>query len=682
MIGIVICDCGGEIARRLDTESLRRGAAALPGVVYTTREAYPCSKDGQARLREAIRDHKLDRVLIAGCAPRLVERLFRRAAELDDGRVEVADIREQCAFVHADRETATRKAADLIEMGVARLAATQSPGIHIGRVVRAALVIGGGLGGLTVAQSLAENGLDVTLVEHGGALGEAQPDLDERARQLVAERVEAVSRLPRICVLLNARVTDVSGRPGDYEARVTGDGQATTLAAGAIVVAAGAQPKRIGSSRWYDRSRVKTQAEFETELDNQAAAAHDDVVMILCAEGVGDRISPSGDGRCSRVCCMAGVRQAIRARQINPRANVTVLFRELYLGGSGDLHADEIERARKLGVTFFRYSKDHPPAIGDKTVDVPDALTGEPLRLPFDRAVLAMPIEPPEAAGALAALLRVPQDERGFLIEPRVRLRPGRYADDGIFALGGAHQPADTVETLFQAHVTGARVTRFLSQNEIRSEAPIAEVEAALCTGCANCVPVCPTAAITLQKREGVLSLAQVEALRCTGCGNCVVACPVKAINLPGWEDTAILAQISAALRRRDETQLAPRVIALACEWSAYAAAEVAGARRISYPAEVQVIRMPCSARFDPNHILWAFVNGADGVFLGACPPGECHYGDGNRYARERVEALQKQLAERGIDPRRLYLAFVPGDDGEGFAQVMKEFVNLIAVSH
>ena len=680
MIGVVICDCGGEIARRLDTESLRRGAAALPGVAYTAREAYPCSKDGQARLRGAIRDHNLDRVLIAGCAPRLVEQLFRQAAELDDGRVEVADIREQCAFVHTDRETATRKAADLIEMGVARLAATRSPGIHAGRVVRAALVIGGGLGGLTVAQSLAENGIDVTLVEPGGALGEAQPDLDERARQLAAERVEAVTRLPRIRVLLNARVADVSGRPGDYEARVAGDGKATTLAAGAIVVAAGARPKGIGSSRWYDRSRVKTQAEFESELDSLAAAAHDDVVMILCADGAGDRSSLSGDGRCSRVCCVAGVRQAIRVRQINPRANVTLLFRELYLGGSGDLHADELERAQKLGVTFFRYSKDHPPAIGDKTVDVPDALTGEPLRLPFDRVVLAMPIDPPETAGALAALLRVPQDERGFLIEPRVRLRPGRYADDGIFALDGAHQPTDMVETLFQAHVAGARVTRFLSQNEIRSEAPIAEVDAALCTGCANCAPVCPTAAIALQKREGVLSLAQVEALRCTGCGNCAVACPVKAIDLPGWGDAAILAQISAALRRRDETQPAPRVVALACEWSAYAAAEVAGARRISYPAEVRVIRMPCSARFDPNHILWAFVNGADGVFLGACPPGECHYGDGNRYARERVEALQKQLAERGVDPRRLHLAFVPGDEGEGFAQAMREFVNLIGM--
>jgi heterodisulfide reductase subunit A len=671
LIGVVICDCGGEIARRLDTESLRREAAALPGVAYAAREAYPCSKDGQARLRQAIRDHPLDRVLIAGCAPRLVERLFRQAAELDGGRVEVADIREQCAFVHADRETATRKAADLIEMGVARLAATEPRPAPVGRVVRAALVIGGGLGGLAIAQSLAENGVDVTLVEAGGALGEAQPDRDERARQLVAERVEAAERHRRIRILLNARVSDVCGRPGDYEAHVVSDKKATTLAVGAIVVAAGAQSKRMGSDRWYDRSRVKTQAEFETELDNPATAALDDVVMILCASG-------AGDGRCSRVCCLAGVRQAIRARQIHPRANVTVLFRDLYLGGSGDLHADELECARKLGVTFFRYSKDQPPAIGDKTVDVPDALTGEPLRLPFDRVVLAMPIDPPEAAGALAALLRVPRDEHGFLIEPRARLRPGRYADDGVFVLGGAHQPADTAETLFQAHVTGARVTRFLSQDEIRSEAPIAEVDAALCTGCANCAPVCPTAAITLQKREGVLSLAQVEALRCTGCGNCAVACPVKAIDLPGWEDAAILAQISAALRTRGDGQPAPRVVALACEWSAYAAAEVAGARRLSYPAEVRTIRMPCSARFDPNHILWAFINGADGVLLGACPPGECHYGDGNRYARERVEALQRQLAERGIDPRRLHLALVPGDDGEGFARAMKDFLESV----
>jgi heterodisulfide reductase subunit A len=338
-------------------------------------------------------------------------------------------------------------------------------------------------------------------------------------------------------------------------------------------------------------------------------------------------------------------------------------------------------------VTFFRYQKNHPPVIGEKTVDLSDPLTGEPVRVPFDRVVLAMPLEPPADADRLAALLRVPQDESGFLVEPPARLRPGRYADDGLYVLGGAHQPVEAAEALFQAYVTSARALRFLKQETLRTEAPVAEVAPALCTGCANCVPVCPTAAITLAPREHaeVLSLATVEALRCTGCGNCVVACPVKAITLPGWDDAAIFAQISAALSKTpfrgrpcESAPPAPRVVVLACEWSAYAAADMAGARRVPYPADVRIIRMPCSARFDPQHVLWAFLNGAQGVFLGACPPGECHYGAGNRYAAERMDGLKKQLAEHGFDPRRLRLEFLPGDDGQRFAETMTDFVETV----
>jgi F420-non-reducing hydrogenase iron-sulfur subunit len=161
------------------------------------------------------------------------------------------------------------------------------------------------------------------------------------------------------------------------------------------------------------------------------------------------------------------------------------------------------------------------------------------------------------------------------------------------------------------------------------------------------------------------------------------VVCPVRAIALPGWNDAAVVAQISAALRPDGAASGEPRLIALACEWSAYAAADMAGVRPASgaqsvYPAEVRIIRMPCSARFDPDHILWAFLNGADGVFLGACPPGECHYGTGNRYAKDRVEALKKQFVERGIDPRRLCLEFLPGDDGERFAQAITDFTEVV----
>ncbi len=675
-VGVFICDCGGKISGTLDTEALRQDAGAIPEVVYAARESYPCSKDGQARIRQAIAEQKLDRVLIAGCSPRLVEKLFRQAVQpaLEPGYLNVADVREQVAYVHAGDKLALLKAAGLIEMGVARLATTSPTPSHHGRVVKAALVIGSGLSALTVALALADSGMRVTLLEKSGALGGSIPDFQERTRQLLAEKSTLVLKHPMIDALFNAQVTEVSGHPGEYEVKIQQGDQSITYVVGSIVVDNGAQPKSLGVSRWFDRTRVKTQAEFEKELEQAIAPGKmlglENIVMIFCAE-------ESQRQRCSRVCCNIGIRQAMRVRQLNPNANVTVLFRDLYLGGIGGSYEGEFMEARKQGVTFFRYRHDRPPVIGDQSVDVLDTLTGEPVRIPFDRVVLTMPLIPHDDSPALASLLGLPQDEAGFLAEPRVRLRPGRYADPGIYVLGSAQQPADTAEALFQAYLTSSRAARFLSQDKLTVDTPVAAIEAVLCTGCGNCPQVCPTQAIRLEKRDGVLSLSEVDEMRCIGCGNCVVVCPVKAITLPGWDNHEIPAQIAAALQTRQNG--GPKIIALACEWSAYGAADMAGSRRIPYPANVRILRMNCSARFDPYHILWAFISGADGVFLGACPPGECHYGTGNLYAQERIEKLRTELKAHGVDPRRLRLEFLTVDDGKKFAEKMTDFVEEIS---
>jgi heterodisulfide reductase subunit A len=686
-VGVFICKCGGKISGSLDTERLRDYAQSLPEVAYASSENYPCSKDGLLRIQNTIHDHQLDRVLIAGCAPRLVEKLFKEAAiqaELDPGYLHVVNIRETSALIHQPGDPAgLTQAAGIINMSTVRLSASQTAPTHKGPVARSAVVIGSGLSALTVALALADSKNRVALIEKGENLGETTADQQERTRQLTAERVQVVRAHPMIDIFLEAQVSEVSGHPGGYEIHIEQGKKSVIYTAGAIIVSNTPVPKALGKEQWFDRQRVKTQSEFEQEL--QASHGNglplNDIVMVFCAE-------QSQRERCSRVCCQIGIQQAMRAKQLNPNARITVLFRDLYLGGIGSDYEGEFMEARRQGITFFRYRNDHPPVIGDRTIDVLDSLTGVPLQLSYDRIVLTMPLVPQSDSSALAAKLALPQDDDGFMAEPRLRLRPGRYADPGIYVLGSGQQPADTSEALFQAYLTGARAIRFLKQETIKTDAAVAAIDPAVCTGCGNCTQVCPTSAIHLEKRDGVLSLSEVDDLRCIGCGNCVVVCPVKAISMPGWDNIEIPVQISAAFeqglgdisfRKGAQTAQPPKVLALACEWSAYASAELAGTRKLSYPASVRILRMNCSARFDPYHILWAFLTGADGVFLGACPPGECHYGTGNLFARERVEVLKKELAQHGIDPRRLRLEFLSVDDGVKFAQTLTEFVEEIS---
>ncbi len=689
-IGVCICDCGQEIAGNLDTERLCQRASALPEVVYSKHEAFPCSKDGQARLRQAIEEHQLERLLVAGCSPRLVEKLFHQTAQisgLPSAYVHVTDIREQCAYIHADNpDLALSEATAALEMGVAHLATTQADSPHQGLVLKSALVVGSGLAGLTVSQVLAESGIEVILLESESTLGGPALDMQESTRQQIALSVESAQGHLGIETLLNAELAAMSGHPGQYNVQIQQGDQLLQRSIGAIIVANTTQAKTLGSDQWFNRDRVKTQAEFSHQLagslDGNGQADLNDVVMIFCADEYQRE-------HCSRVCCNIGIQQARLAKELNPEANVTVLFRELYLGGLGDAPEIELLKARQAGVTLFRYQEKHPPVIGNETIDVMDTLSGEPVRVPYDCVVLTMPLLPHAKTQRLASILGLPLDEYGFLAEPRMRLRPGHYAESGIFVLGSAQQPAETGEAQFQAYLTSARAARFLSREEISLETPVAFIDSTLCTGCGNCPQVCPTNAIHLEKRNGILSVSEVEALECIGCGNCVVVCPVKAITLPGWDDIEIPAQISAALQSPAggvPLKDSPRIVVLACEWSAYAAADMAGKIRkqrsdhkLTFPPNLRIIRMNCSARFDPYHILWAFINGADGVLLGACPPGECHYGTGNLYAQERVAVLQKALADRGVDPSRLQLSFFTVDDAEQFSEAVTTFAEELA---
>ena len=548
-LGVFICDCGGQIGAILDTEHLQRCACELPGVAFAHRLNYSCSPDGVEAVLAASHDEGLDRVLVAGCTPRLMAKRFQtacRQAGRDVDLVELVDIREGCASVHQnDPHQATAKALDLIRMGAARAVRHQSHQPVSAQVAPGALVIGGGVAGMTAALTLANAGQPVTLVEREAALGGMLREAPSGAHNGrngngLVHQIEAITHHPRIEILLESEVTHVSGTVGRYVVSLTPSG-----------------------------------------------ALH------------------SGNGR-----------------QIDVGAIVVA--------------------------------------------------TGAPLAEQRDASVLAH-------------LLGISQDEHGFFPEVRYRLRPEGYAERGIFICGAAHRPADPRETELQAISAAFKALRHLRAGQVSNGAPIASVDAALCTGCANCVEPCPFDAISMLQRAEAVDLAQIDPMLCTGCGNCVVVCPVKAISQPVDSDAQVLAQIEAALagkKGKASNGSGPnplRILVFGCEWSGHAAAELAGANNLSYPVETRLIGLRCSARFDPIHILWALYNGADGVFLGACAPGDCHYIDGNRYAQQRIATLRELLAGNGFDPRRLRLEWIVPDDPRDFVKKVSSFTELVA---
>jgi heterodisulfide reductase subunit A len=484
----------------------------------------------------------------------------------------------------------------------------------------------------------------------------------QRAEEFISEKIQAVQNNPNIEVLTQARILDVSGSAGNYHVTVGSNGHKAAFDVGTIIVATGARPLHPDGLFRYDGRRVITQLELEDKLKGPVDAQN--IVMI---HGAGrEEEGPY----CSSVYCMTTLKNAIFLKEMKAEANISILFRDLQT--FGELCEDEIVRARQQGVNFIHFGPEAKPVVKDDVVEVYDLLNGADLSLPYDLVVLSTPLVASDGATRLASLLRLPLDDNGFFPDVHVRLRPRNYIDPGIYICGGAHYPADTNESLFQAYSAASKALHHLSAGVMASEAPVAVVDERLCTGCGTCVETCAFQAISLERGEGILSTARIASLLCKGCGNCVVACPSKAITLQSFSDRQFLAQISAALTGPRDGE--PRILGLLCQWSGYAAADLAGARHLQYPSNVRLIQAGCSARFDPHHILWAFLNGADGVFLGACEPGECHYILGNQYAESRIRGLRAMLTAAGFDARRLQLAWLKPDEPEDFVTAITTF--------
>ncbi len=562
-VGVFVCHCGSNIAGVIDVAAVTEYARTLPDVAYAEHYLFSCSTDSQAEMRRAIQEHGLNRVVVASCTPRTHEPLFRdmlREAGLNPYLFEMANIRDQCSWVHRDApEAATEKAKDLVRMAVAKARLIEP--LH-GRQLEFdhnALVIGGGLAGMTAALELADQGFSVSLVERQGVLGGNLRRLrfllnGGDPKRLLMELIGRTVAHPNIHVHLNATVESIDGSLGQFETRLAGaDGKdGAVIRHGVVIVATGAQPYRPTEYLYGQDERVMTQFELEAKLADSPEALEgvQAVAMIQC---VGSRTAERP--YCSRLCCSQAVKNALQIKHLRPETEVYILYRDIRTYGFLE---KAYRRAREAGVVFVRYEEDSPPVVdvgARLTVRVHDGMLDAEVAFEVDRLVLSVATVPRDDAEQVAHLLKVPRTEDGFFKEAHLKLRPVDFASEGIFLCGMAHYPKKAFsESITQAVAAAGRASRILSQHAIEIEPTISHVVEERCDGCAYCVDPCPFNAIILveyQDEKGqVKKRVVVDESACKGCGTCQATCPKGAIFVWHFKLDQLRAMTMAALER------------------------------------------------------------------------------------------------------------------------------------
>ncbi len=575
-IGVFVCHCGSNIAGHVDVAAVADYARKLPGVVFVQENMYTCSEAGLSEIKTAIVDEGLERVVVAACTPRTHEPLFRETCQeagLNPYLFEFANIRDQCSWVHMrEPEAATQKAQDLVRMGVAKACLLQPLEEQEVGVEPAALVIGGGMIGMTAALNLANRGFEVKLVEREPELGGLLLRLDklyptqDDALPLVQDRVAKVRRNTHIEVFTSSVLHEVKGFVGNYEVVVRDrEGRQSSFTVGAIIVATGARVfKPVGMYGYGQFPNVLTQLELEEVLVNwgtgklgeKARESADQstnlptyqptnlparVVMIQC---VGARVPERP--YCSRICCTTAIKNALEIKAHRADAEVYILYRDAETQGTR--YEAYYTRAREAGIQFIRYSLQRPPEVSQERVVVYDELLGAKLGIPYDLVVLSTPLVARESAHELAQLLKVPVDEHGFFLEAHVKLRPLDFATDGIYVAGTARWPGHLEETITQAYGAAARAATILSKDHVTSSGVVARVNEDLCRGCAACVEVCEFGAPSLVEIAPGMEVARVNPVLCKGCGTCASVCPTGAMTAMHFTDGQVTAMVRAAL--------------------------------------------------------------------------------------------------------------------------------------
>jgi heterodisulfide reductase subunit A len=556
-VGVFVCHCGANIGRVVNVPSVVEYASGLKNVVYAQEALFACSTDTAKKIAETIREKGLNRVVVAACTPRTHEPLFRdtlREGGINPYFFEMANIREHCSWVHArEKEIATRKAKDIVRMAVARTARLEPLQEFQLPVDKRALVVGGGVAGMTSALSLANQGFEVTLAEKDSELGGMARRIHSTLEGLdvqayVNDLVRKVYRHPSLHVTTDATITGVSGYVGNFTTSMKAGWTVKEIRHGIAIIATGAEEYKPTEYLYGKDDRVLTQLELGERIakrDEKVVNA-ESLVMIQC---VGCRNEERN--YCSRVCCGHSIKNALKLKEMNPGMDIYVLYREMRTYGFAE---DYYREAANRNVKFIRYEPEDKPQVeiveegGQRIlrVTVVDPVLSKKLEIDADMLALAAAVVPSTTNTEISRFFKVPLNPDGFFQEAHVKLRPVDFAAEGVFLCGMAHYPKHLSETISQAYGAAGRAVTILSKDSVTASGAVCEVKESDCVSCGVCISVCRCGAIEFRDTpQG--KKAWVNSVLCEGDGLCTAKCPTGAIQLKHFTDEELVAQIDAA---------------------------------------------------------------------------------------------------------------------------------------
>jgi heterodisulfide reductase subunit A len=564
-IGVYVCWCGSNIAKMVDVEAVSEELGKLPNVVIAKNYKYMCSDPGQDLVVNDIKEHKLNRVVVAACSPRIHELTFRKALEnagLNPYMFEMANIREHVSWVHEDRDAATKKAKALIAAAVKRVGFHEELDKRSVEIDPATLVMGGGISGIIAALEIADAGNNVYLVERTNRLGGRTADLDlippygDSAQQLLGPKIQKIEQHPNITVFTQCKVEEIFGYVGNFECKVQGkDGKETEIKFGNVVVATGLKafdPSEMDNYGYGKLPNVVTSGEFEKmlrsgKIETKEGKTPKSVAIIHC---VGSRNKDIHE-YCSRTCCMTALKYDNQITAALPGTDVYDCYVDMRAFGKGceELYAS----TSRKNVMFLMFEKEDLPRIkkadsGDTcnlVVEMNEVLSGEAIEVPADLVVLMVGAEAHEDTKDVAHAVGVSMCGNDFFIEKHPKLDPVATTTDGVYIVGNCQGPKDIPDSIAQARAAASRILATISQGEVDVEVTTAVVNEDLCCGCQTCIKVCPYSAVTYDEEKKVSTVNEVL---CKGCGTCGSTCPTGAIRSRHFTDQQILAQIEGLM--------------------------------------------------------------------------------------------------------------------------------------